>query len=44
VVSVAAYFISHRATSSFTQGDAVTIGLGGVTLSVAGSAIFWATR
>jgi hypothetical protein len=39
-VGVCAYFISHRTTSSFTQGDAVTIGLGGVTLSVVGSAIF----
>lgn len=40
VLAVSAYFISHRTTSSFTQGDAVTIGLGGVTLSVVGSAIF----
>ncbi|MGD0699344.1 MAG: hypothetical protein ABSA02_05600 [Trebonia sp.] len=40
VLAVSAYFISHRTTSSLTQGDAVTIGLGGVTLSVVGSAIF----
>jgi hypothetical protein len=37
---VSAYFISHRTSSSFTQGDVITIGLGGVTLSVVGSAIF----
>lgn len=40
VLGVAAYLISHRTTSSFTQGDAVTIGLGGVTLAVVGSAVF----
>jgi hypothetical protein len=39
-LAVAAYFISHRTNSSFTQGDAVTIGLAGVTTSVVGSAIF----
>ena len=40
VVGVAAYLLSHRTSSSLTQGDAVTIGLGGVTLAVVGSAIF----
>jgi hypothetical protein len=40
VLGVCAYLISHRTTSSLTQGDAVTIGLGGVTLAVTGSAIF----
>ena len=40
VVGVAAYLLSHRTSSSLTQGDAVTIGLGGVTLAVIGSAIF----
>jgi hypothetical protein len=35
-----AYLISHRTASSLTQGDAITIGLGGVTLAVTGSAIF----
>jgi hypothetical protein len=40
VVSVIAYLISHRTTDSLTQGDAITIGLGGVTLAVVGSAIF----
>ena len=40
VLGVSAYLISHRTTSSFTQGDAITIGLGGVTLSIVGAAIF----
>jgi hypothetical protein len=40
VLGVCAYLISHRTTSSLTQGDAITIGLGGVTLAVTGSAIF----
>jgi hypothetical protein len=40
VLAVSAYLISHRTTSSLTQGDAITIGLGGVTLSIVGSAIF----
>jgi hypothetical protein len=40
VLAVCAYLISHRTTSSLTQGDAITIGLGGVTLAVVGSAIF----
>ena len=40
VLGVTAYLVSHRTTSSLTQGDAVTIGLGGVTLSVTGAAIF----
>jgi len=37
---VVAYLVSHRTTSSLTLGDAVTIGLGGVTLSVVGAAVF----
>ena len=40
VLGVAAYLVSHRTTSSLTQGDAVTIGLGGVTLAVTGAAVF----
>jgi hypothetical protein len=40
VLGVCAYLISHRTTSSLTQGDAITIGLGGVTLAVTGSAVF----
>jgi hypothetical protein len=40
VLGVCAYLISHRTSSSLTQGDTVTIGLGGVTLAVVGSAIF----
>jgi uncharacterized membrane protein len=40
VVGVVAYLISHRTTSSLTQGDAITIGLAGLTLSVVGAAVF----
>ena len=40
VLGACAYLISHRTTSSLTQGDAITIGLGGVTLAVTGSAVF----
>jgi hypothetical protein len=40
VLGVSAYLVSHRTTSSLTQGDAVTIGLGGLTLSVVGAAVF----
>ena len=40
VLGVAAYLISHRTNSSFTQGDAITIAVGGVTLAVTGSALF----
>jgi len=40
VLGVCGYLVSHRTTSSLTQGDAVTIALGGVTLAVVGSAIF----
>ncbi|MGH3248117.1 MAG: hypothetical protein ACRDOI_18225 [Trebonia sp.] len=39
-LGVTAYLVSHRTTASLTQGDAITIGLGGVTLAVVGSAIF----
>ena len=37
---LAAYLVSHRTSSSLTQGDAITIGLGGISLSIAGAAIF----
>jgi hypothetical protein len=40
VLGVCAYLISHRTNSSLTQGDAITIAAGGVTLAVIGSAIF----
>ena len=40
VLGATAYLVSHRTTSSLTQGDAITIGLGGVTVSVVGAAIF----
>jgi hypothetical protein len=40
VLGVSAYLISHHTTSSLVQGDAVTIGLAAVTVSVVGSALF----
>ena len=40
VLGVTAYLVSHRTTSSLVQGDAITIGLGGVTVSVVGAALF----
>ncbi len=40
VLGVVAYLISHRTSSQLVQGDAITIGLGAVTISVVGSAIF----
>jgi hypothetical protein len=40
VLGVVAYLISHRTNSSFTQGDAITIAVGGATLAVTGSALF----
>ena len=39
-LAVAAYLVSHRTTSALVQGDAETIGLGGVTVAVTGSALF----
>jgi hypothetical protein len=39
-LAVAAYLVSHRTTSALVQGDAHTIGLGGVTAAVVGSALF----
>jgi len=40
VLGVTAYLISHRTTSSLVQGDAITVGLGAVTVTVVGSALF----
>jgi len=40
VLAASAYLVSHRTTSSLTQGDAITIGLGGLTLGVVGAAVF----
>ena len=40
VLGVTAYLVSHRTTSPLVQGDATTIGLGGVTVSVVGAALF----
>ena len=40
VLGVTAYLISHRTTSSLVQGDAITIGLGAVTVTVLGAALF----
>jgi len=39
VLGVTAYLVSHRTTSTLVQGDAVTIGLGAVTVTVTGSAL-----
>lgn len=39
-LGVTAFLISHRTSQSLVQGDAITIGLGGVTTSVIGAAIF----
>jgi hypothetical protein len=40
ILGVTAYLVSHRTTSALVQGDATTIGLGGVTVSVVGAALF----
>ena len=40
VLGVTAYLVSHRTSSALVQGDAVTIGLAAVTVSVVGSALF----
>jgi fumarate reductase subunit D len=40
VLGVSAYLISHRTSNPLVQGDAITIGLGAVTASVVGAALF----
>jgi hypothetical protein len=40
VLGVAAYQISPRTSNPLVQGDAITIGLGAVTVSVVGAALF----
>lgn len=40
VLAISAYLISHRTTDALVQRDAITIALGGVTLSIVGSALF----
>jgi hypothetical protein len=40
VLGVSAYVISHGTSDPLVQRDAITIGLGGVTGSVVGSALF----
>jgi hypothetical protein len=40
VLGVSAYLISHHTTSSLVPGDAITIGLAAVPVSVVGSALF----
>ena len=40
VLGATAYLVSHRTTSPLVQGDAVTIGLAAVTVSLVGSALF----
>jgi hypothetical protein len=39
-LAVSAYLISHHTNEPLVQGDAITIALGGVTVSVVGAAIF----
>jgi hypothetical protein len=39
-LGVSAYLISHHASDPLVQRDAITIGLGGVTAGVVGSALF----
>jgi hypothetical protein len=39
-LGVAAYVMSHGTTDALVQRDAITIGLGAVTVSVVGSALF----
>jgi hypothetical protein len=39
-LGLSAYLISHRTSDQLVQGDAITIGLGAVTTSVVGSALF----
>ncbi len=40
ILSIIGYAVSHGTTSRLTQNDAVTIAIIGVTVSVAGAAIF----
>jgi hypothetical protein len=40
VLGISAYLISHRTSDPLVQGDAITIGLGGATTSIVGSALF----
>jgi hypothetical protein len=40
VLAVAAYLISHNTSDPLVQRDAITLGLGGVTAGVVGSALF----
>jgi hypothetical protein len=39
-LGVAAYLMSHRTTDPLVQRDAITIAIGGVTVSIVGSALF----
>jgi len=40
VLAVSAYLISHRTTDALVQRDAITVALGGVTVSIVGAALF----
>ncbi|WP_280264698.1 hypothetical protein [Nocardia wallacei] len=40
VVAVLAYFLAHGTTDPLAQRDAITLALGGVAVSVVGSALF----
>jgi hypothetical protein len=39
-LGVTAYLMSHRTTDPLVQRDAITIAIGGVTVSIVGSALF----
>jgi hypothetical protein len=40
VLAVSAYLLSHSSSDPLVQNDAVTIGLGGITAGIVGSALF----
>jgi hypothetical protein len=40
VLAASAYFLSHTTSDPLVQGDALTLGLGGIAWSVVGSALF----
>ncbi len=40
VLAVSAYLLSHRTTDALVQRDAITVALGGVTVSIVGAALF----
>ncbi len=40
LLAVSAYLLSHRTTDALVQRDAITVALGGVTVSIVGAALF----